>query len=111
MYGPDRNTFFAQGLSNGSAEATAGVRGHFDLSEHVAERRAAAADCAQQHVARRVDVRFGNTPNILQQTLYRIVRTFYRDRKTWLLPSRAAPASDRDRQLLRRSRRICCEAC
>lgn len=60
----DPVTSFAQELSMDQREAACIARGNFDLSAHVAKRRAIVADCSEQHVAGRVDVRFRITPNI-----------------------------------------------
>src|SRR5262249_11536144 len=94
----DQDTF-PPGAQHGSVETAAFKRRDFDLSAHIA----VAADRAQQHVARRADVRFANTPNILQPTSSRIVWTLSGHRKARLPAARSAPASNRARQLLGRS--------
>jgi hypothetical protein len=62
----DQDTSFASGASHGQAEAARTPRGYFEFPAHVAERTAIVADRSQQYVAGRADVRFRNTPNILQ---------------------------------------------
>src|SRR5262249_24592097 len=98
----DRGTF-RSGAQHGSAEAAVVGRRYSGLSAYDTERRTVVEDSPQQHVAGRADVRFRNTANILQPTLFRIVRTFSRNREGWV-PSAGSPqAPHRAWELRRRS--------